>query len=151
MADNYIGNRMDDYLAGKLSRPATRRLTPSGAKPGTLVLAINTKQTVWISEGALLAPGIALISTLTSAGVKTLYRADEGKEGAEPAIKFGARHYPPYAAAPTADVTISITDGQISIDQGRATITFPPERATEAAHMASALLSSMPMNAKIEL
>lgn len=151
MADNYIGNRMDDYLAGKLSRPAVRRLTPSGTKPGMLAIPVDQKRTIWISEGALLPAGIALISLLTSAGVKTFYRAEGGKTGAEPAIRFGARHYPPTVDAPQADVTIAISTAKILIDSGRAMITFPEARAEDAARIAASLLSSLPENAKIEL
>lgn len=150
MADNYLGNRMDDYLAGKLTRPAPRHLTPSGAKPGTLVLNVDPKRSVWIAEGALLHAGIALIRTLTSAGIKTYYRADSGKAGSEPAIKFGAKHYPPAADPPQADVNIAVTPGEILIDSGRARITFPEEQADKAAQMAVALLSSGPIIAKIE-
>ncbi|MDE6536191.1 MAG: hypothetical protein K2K82_09330 [Muribaculaceae bacterium] len=150
MADNYLGNRMDDYRAGKLTRPAPRRLTPSGVKPGTLFLTVDPKRSVWIAEGALLPAGTALIRTLTSAGIKTYYRADSGKAGSEPAIKFGARHYPPAADAPQADVNIAVTPEEILIDSGRARITFPEDRADDAAQMAAALLSSGPINAQIE-
>lgn len=151
MADNYLGNRMDDYRAGKLSKSAPRRLTPSGAKPGTLSLPVNPNQTVWIAEGALTEAGTALIQTLTGAGVKTCYRAEAGKAGAEPAIRFGARHYPPTATSPRADINITIDRGKIMIDSSRAIITFQESRSREAAKIAAALLSSLPTNAKIEL
>lgn len=141
MADNYIGNRMDDYLAGKLSAPRQRKLTPSGHRPGTLQLAIDPAETVWISEGALLPAGMRLIEQLRNAGVPVCYRAESGKAGSKAAIRFGARHFPPEVAAPTADTEVRITSGRIKIDGNRAEINFAETLAPAAADMAASLLS----------
>ena len=141
MADNYIGNRMDDYLAGKLASPRRTRLTPSGRRPGKLELEANLSATVWICEGALLPAGLRLIEQLKNAGISVSYRAQGSKEGAAPAIKFGARHFPPEATAPDADHSVSITVARIEIDGGRSLIEFREETARDAADMAAALLS----------
>ncbi len=163
MADNFLGNRMDDYLAGRLNRPAApRRLTPSGAKPGMLALPLNPRLRVWIADGALSPAGIALIRLLTSTGVHVYYRAEAGKRGAEPAIKFGARHFPPEVPDPEADATFSISPSQITLNSA-AIISFPSDksdlsdksdqsdRSEKAAQLAAALLAAGPSYAKINL
>lgn len=141
MADNYIGNRMDDYLAGRLKTKTPRRLTPSGHTPGTLELAVNAGAQVWIEEGALTSSGCRLIELLANAGLKVCYRAESGKTGAEPAVKFGARHYPPSAVAPDAPMTVRLTETEISIDSGRVTIAYQPESAGSAAAIAASFLT----------
>lgn len=148
MADNYLGNRMDDYLAGRLNTVRPRKLTPSGKRPGTLDLPVETGATVWIADGALLDSGRRLIEHLVNAGLRVSYRAESGKTGAEPAVRFGARHYPPSAPSPEAQMTVSLTECEITIDSGRVRITYSdaPDRAaalaaaflTEAGRHASA-------------
>ncbi len=141
MADNYIGNRMDDYLAGRLKTAAPRRLTPSGRRPGTLELEVEVGAMVWISEGALLPAGRKLIELLANTGLRVSYRAESGKVGAEPAVKFGARHYPPSAPAPEAQMTVSLSDTEISIDYARVTVSYSPENAEYAAAIAASFLT----------
>ena len=141
MADNYIGNRMDDYRAGKLSAPRRPKLTPSGRRPGSLELACAPAAGVWVGEGALLPAGVALIARLRNAGLSVCYRAESGKSGAAPAIRFGARHFPPEVAAPEASAEVAVSPSRIEIDAGRAIIEYAAERAAEAADMAAALLS----------
>lgn len=141
MADNYIGNRMEDYLAGKLASPRRKKLTPSGRRPGTLELDVDPASSVWIGEGALLPAGLRLIEQLKNAGISVCYRAESGKSGSEPAIRFGARHFPPEVPGPEADRTVNVTSSQIEIDCGRALIRYQSESSAEAADMAAALLS----------
>ena len=142
MADNYIGNRMDDYIAGKLKKASPRRLTPSGKRPGTLDLPVDSAATVWIPQGALLPAGRRLIELLTNSGVHVSYRAERGKTGAEPAIRSGARHYPPDVPAPeTPEMTVSLTEGAITADGGRISIDYTDADALAAAAIAAAMLT----------
>ena len=141
MADNYIGNRMDDYLAGRLKTAAPRRRTPSGRRPGTLELGVDSGAMVWIPAGALLPAGRKLIELLVNTGLRVSYRAESGKTGAEPAVKFGARHYPPSAVAPDAQMTVSLSDSAIVIDSDRVTISYTAETAENAAAIAASFLT----------
>lgn len=142
MADNYIGNRMDDYLAGRLKTAMPRRRTPSGRRPGTLELRVEPGAMVWIPEGALLPAGRKLIELLVNTGLRVSYRAESGKIGAEPAVKFGARHYPPSAPAPTDGLmTVCLTDSTITIDTDRVSISYTPGNAESAAAMAASFMT----------
>lgn len=141
MADNYIGNRMDDYLAGRLTVAMPRRRTPSGRRPGTLELGVEIGAMVWIPEGALFPAGRKLINLLANTGLRVSYRAESGKNGAEPAIKFGARHYPPSAPAPDGQMTVSLSDTTITIDSGRVNISYSADNAERAAEIAASFLT----------
>ena len=141
MADNYIGNRMDDYLAGRLTVAMPRRRTPSGRRPGTLELGVEIGAMVWIPEGALLPAGRKLINLLANTGLRVSYRAESGKNGAEPAIKFGARHYPPSAPAPDGQMTVILSDTTITIDSGRVNISYSADNAERAAEIAASFLT----------
>lgn len=148
MADNYIGNRMDDYLSGRLSQSRPRKLTPSGRKPGTMELKVEPEATVWISEGALTIPGMRLIELIANSGQRVFYRAPGGKSGSEPAIRFGARHYPPEVDAPEAEMTVAVTPEEVIIDSGRVIISFPESHGEEAAAIAAAFLTEPGRKAK---
>lgn len=141
MADNYIGNRMDDYLAGRLKTAVPRRRTPSGRRPGTLELGVDPGAMVWIPEGALLPAGRKLIELLANSGLRVSYRAESGKAGAEPAVKFGARHYPPSAPAPEGQMSVCLSDSAITIDSDRISISYSPESADSAAAVAASFLT----------
>lgn len=140
MADNYLGNLMDDYRAGRLKRSAPRRLTPSGAKPGALPLAVDAGERIWIAAGAMLPAGLRLIELLVNSGLKVSYRGLPSET--EPAIRLGARHYPPTVAEPQSGAAVTLTEDTITIDSGRAVITYPAGAEEQAATMAAALLSS---------
>lgn len=141
MADNYLGNKMDDYRAGRLRSGAPRRVTPSGRKPGALSLPVRLDFPLWIPQGALLPAGLSLIEDLVNAGLKVAYRAERSAEGAAPALRLGARHYPPEADAPAADSVAEIADDSIIIDSGRVRIDFSPADARSAAALAATFLS----------
>ncbi len=126
MADNYIGNRMDDYRAGRLqaaSKP--RRLSPSGLPLGQLSLAVDPALRVWLPQGALTAAGEVLMRTLRAAAIPVSYRAAASRQGAALAMELGARHYPDGTPAPTDHQEILLTDGQFLLP-GRACICFAP-------------------------
>ncbi len=141
MADNYLGNKMDDYRSGRLNQRPARKVTPGGHRPGSLRMAINPSLTVWIGEGSLLEAGQHLIRLLAESGVRVCYRAESGKVGSEPAIRFGAKHYPPTAEAPKADAEVNISEERIALDGDRGLIAYGPERAEAAAQLAATLLT----------
>ena len=41
MADNYLEKKMEEYRSGALSKPAARRLSPTGERPGTVSFRID--------------------------------------------------------------------------------------------------------------
>lgn len=128
MADNYIGNRMDDYRAGRLRQESgrSRRLSPTGNHLGQLNLGIRVGLRVWLPQNALSEAGLALMRELRGAAVAVSYRAEASRRGAEPAMSLGARHYPDGAAAPAEEHQEIIVGGDRFEVVGHAVVSFAP-------------------------
>lgn len=141
MADNYIGNRMDDYRAGRLAAGAPRRVTHTGSRPGSLSLPVNPDHLVWIEDGALLPAGRRLVELLTAAGLHVAFRAPAGREGALLAQQFGARHFPDGVTAPPAQFVTIVSNVDITLDAGRVRVGFSPGAELSAARLAASFCS----------
>ena len=138
MADNYLGNRMDDYAAGRLKQSRRPKLTPTGRRPGELALALPKDGRVWIAAGAMTEAGRQLMSTLRNSGLHVAFAAPQCAEAQQLAQQLGVQHFPPVVPAPEAEAIAEIGDTAISLDSGRVTVSFPPDRAQEAASLAAA-------------
>ena len=93
MADNYLENKMIDYInSGRQGKSASRRrVSPSGAKPGELVVKFPSRR-VFVTGGAH-GIGAAVVRAFANAGCRVAFCDIDNKGGTEFAQSCGARFY----------------------------------------------------------
>lgn len=124
MADNYLGNKMDDYRSGRL-RPSAA--SSSRRKPKGLNVPIAAERTIWIRRGAWLPAGEAVVAAMCRAGMSVAYSHERSREGARLAETYGARHVPEDVDAPGHGHFVDIAFESIIIDGIRVSICFDPD------------------------
>ena len=95
MADNYLGQRMEDYRSGKLNAPRARKLTPSGQRPGHLMVKFPPIN-VFVDDRLLSSVGQAVIRVLVNSGCHVEFAAEGADADAAQtfAQQSGARFLP---------------------------------------------------------
>jgi hypothetical protein len=118
MADNYIGQRMEDYRSGKLSAPRARKFTPSGQRPGHLEVKFP-QINVFVSSCRLSAIGQAVIRVLVNSGCHVEFAAANVDAAAAQAFaqQSGARFLPG-----NGDCRVATADVELSVDEERGVI-----------------------------
>lgn len=92
MADNYLEKKFEEYQAKKSGSRQRVRLTPSGAKPGTLTFKFPCRR-VFVTGGAN-GIGRAIVEAFRNAGCKVAFCDCDEKSGRDAAEATGARFYP---------------------------------------------------------
>ena len=86
MADNYLERRMEDYRAGKNSRP----LTPSRRKMATVQFPAMRVAMIGVEDQV----GVAAVSALVQAGCRVAFTTAIFSDGQRIAQSTGGRFYP---------------------------------------------------------
>lgn len=93
MADNYLENKMIDYInAGRSAKPSRRKLSPSGQKAGEVVVKFPSRR-VFVTGGAH-GIGAAVVRAFANAGCQVAFCDIDAKAGTELAQQSGTRFYP---------------------------------------------------------
>ncbi len=91
MADNYLERKMEEHRAGK--RPqVTRRLSPSGSRPGELKVKFPPRR-VFVTGGAS-GIGKAIVTAFCNAGCRVAFCDIDTRKGSATAQSTGSRFYP---------------------------------------------------------
>ena len=91
MADNYLENKMEEYRSGK-TRSYRPKLTPSGAKAGTLNVKFPARR-VYVTGGAS-GIGREIVRQFRDAGCKVAFCDIDRVSGAATAQATGAQFHP---------------------------------------------------------
>ena len=104
MADNYLEKKMEEYRSGALSKPAARRLSPTGERPGTVSFRIDQLR-VLVTDASD-DVGRAVVRKLRGAGCRVAFVSPDIKDGRTLSQATGSRFYPvPVAHDIMADIT----------------------------------------------
>lgn len=87
MADNYIERKMEEYRSGKLSA-STKRLTPTGQRPGIVTFPIPRLK--------IFVPAIdaELVSAFANTGCRVSFCGSDRRAGMTIAERTGAKFFP---------------------------------------------------------
>lgn len=91
MADNYLERKMEEHRAGK-THSVSRRLSPSGARPGTLTVKFPPRR-VFVTGGAA-GIGRAIVTAFRNAGCRVAFCDTDSKAGTATAQATGAQFHP---------------------------------------------------------
>lgn len=136
MADNYLGNKMDDYLSGRLRASAP---SPHVKKNG-LNVSVSPVRSVWMPVGAWTPAGEAVVAAMCGAGMEVAYSHERSRQGARLAERYGARHVPDDVDAPDFGHKVEVWSDTITIDSGRVEIAYDgddPDQVQRAATIAA--------------
>ncbi len=89
MADDYIGKKMEDYRRGVTAGSYRRKLTPSGARPGTWSVKFPPRR-VFVTGGSA-GVGLAVVKALSNAGCTVSFCGIDAAQGNSVAQSTGSQ------------------------------------------------------------
>jgi len=90
MADNYLERKMEEHRNGGV--PVRRKLTPSGQRPGKLLLDFPPLRVYVIGGGT--GTGASIVKALCDAGCRVAFCDADTKSGTATAQRCGAQFHP---------------------------------------------------------